>query len=144
MANRGRGRPTKLTPEVQERICQGVALGMRYDRAAVAAGVSERVFYDWKARGEAEDSGIYCEFLQALNEAETRGERRLLAKIESHGVNDNPGKWQALAWILERRHRNLYGPTKAVETPRTAPASITYRWAESAEEAGVELPDDDE
>ena len=119
MASRGKGRPTKLTPALQEKICQYIRLGMKYERAAIAAGISESTFYSWKEKGEQQKTGSYRDFLEALKKAEVTGEARLLAKIEQHGSDDKPGKWQALAWILERRHRSTYGPPKVVEEERT-------------------------
>ena len=122
-------RRTKLTPEVQRRICDNIRLGMTYERAAVCAGVCEKTFYVWKAKGEQARSGKHVQFLQALQAAETEGEQRHLATIKAAALGgreftetatdyDARGKvvkakttvkhvlpqWQAAAWILERRH----------------------------------------
>ena len=99
------GRRTKLTPEVQDRILQAVRAGLRYREAALAAGIDERTFYNWKRRGEEAKSGIYFQFFQSLKEAEARGELALLARIQAASQET----WQAAAWILERRHRERWG-----------------------------------
>ena len=41
-AKRSRGRPTKLTKPVADRIADGVALGMTFKDAATAGGVHEK------------------------------------------------------------------------------------------------------
>lgn len=47
-----RGRDSKLTPEVQRRLCASIRIGASYGEAAVAAGVAERTFAYWRRRAE--------------------------------------------------------------------------------------------
>lgn len=56
------GRPSKLTPEIREKLCEYVRLGMFQKDAARACGVSESTLHAWKQRGaraarEREDLG---------------------------------------------------------------------------------------
>ena len=46
------GRPSKLTPEVQEKIVTAIRAGNYAQVAAVYAGIGERTFYRWMERGE--------------------------------------------------------------------------------------------
>lgn len=68
------GRKTKLTEQVQEKICTHIRLGLAYERAAVCAGIAERTFWAWKARGEKAQKGIYHDFVQALKIADADAE----------------------------------------------------------------------
>lgn len=64
------GQPTKLTPQVQETIVRAIALGNYTHIAAEAAGISERSFYTWMERGqadiEANRRSEYSQFSQAV------------------------------------------------------------------------------
>lgn len=98
------GRPTKLTPQVQERICGGLVNGGTIEAAAGAAGVDERTFYRWVARGETGEEP-YCQFCQAVQKARDEAEQRLLSII----ADAAPDTWQAAAWILERSRPQRWG-----------------------------------
>jgi len=115
------GRPAKfeLNPDIQKRICDAIRIGTTRNIAAEYAGVCERTFYRWIERGKSAKSGKYKEFCQALKRAEAEGVVNNLSRIQNAGIgkikNDRgewekfEGQWQALAWILERRHPKEYG-----------------------------------
>ena len=66
-----RGRPPKLTPEIEEIIIDLIGNeGMTYVDACRVAGISERSFQRWKARGETAISGLYWHFWQQIKRAE--------------------------------------------------------------------------
>jgi hypothetical protein len=48
------GRPVTLTEEIIEEICAAISIGTPNKYAAIYAGVSERVFYNWVKWGEEE------------------------------------------------------------------------------------------
>lgn len=100
------GRPTKLTPSVQKRICEAIEQGATYTLAAQYAGISYDSFNDWmKQGGEAED-GEFCQFFHAVKAAEGKAAVKWLRKIETAA---NKGNWAAAAWKLERRYPQEYG-----------------------------------
>jgi hypothetical protein len=80
------GRPTRLTPEVHERIVQVVAAGNYLKTAAAFVGISAATLQSWLARGRAAaaraDAGEdvpdaeqpYLNFLTAVTQAETQAE----------------------------------------------------------------------
>jgi transposase-like protein len=51
-------RPTKLTPELREKIAALVREGNYAGTAAVACGIAESTFYDWMRRGEGSKGGF--------------------------------------------------------------------------------------
>ena len=93
-------RPTKLTPDVQQRICDAVGIGATYEHAAAYGGVSYEAFNTWRKR--------YVQFSEALKAAEGRAVVGWLAKIEKAASD---GTWLAAAWKLERRYPTIYGRT---------------------------------
>lgn len=99
------GRRSKLTEEVQEKVCEYVRQGLTYEVAARAAGISESTFYRWRERGEKARKGKFRKFWEALKRAEAEGEQALVRRILS-ASNDT---WQAAAWILERRYPDRWG-----------------------------------
>lgn len=90
----------KLTPDVQERICQAIAIGATYELAAKYGGVAYETFRRWRDGNRA--------FCAAVEDAEGRAAVGWLAKIEKAA---NEGAWQAAAWKLERRYPQEYGRT---------------------------------
>ena len=101
-------RTSKLTPEMQDKICNNIMLGLKYEQAALAAGICDRTLYNWKEQGQKAKSGKYFQFLQALKKAEAEGEGLLIARIQKEAKE---GTWQAAAWILERRHPDRWART---------------------------------
>ena len=56
------GRPPKLTPERQARICEIIAAGSTYQAAADAVGVTYHTLLNWKLAGSGRRSGHYFDF----------------------------------------------------------------------------------
>lgn len=83
------GRPTKLTPEVHERIVAYIRAGSYAWVAAEAAGVSKTTFYRWVQRGEQEHSGPYRAFADEVRQAQAQA--RVGAEIEVR--RDSPQTW---------------------------------------------------
>jgi hypothetical protein len=87
------GRPTKLTPEIQEIIVDAIRRGSFDHVAATAAGIGKSTFMRWLAAG-GRGSPLYVEFHEAVSRA--RAEARISAEARVHA--ENP-----LAWLR-------YGP----------------------------------
>jgi|LakMenEpi03Aug12_release.lakeMendotaPanAssembly.Ray.scaffolds.fasta_scaffold931249_2 transposase len=104
------GRPTKLNEQTHEAIVTAVRAGNYVETAAQAAGISERTFYHWMERGEADyESDLdspFSQFFQAVEKAKAESEKidlDLIAKAAGEG------NWQAAAWRLERRFKDKWG-----------------------------------
>jgi hypothetical protein len=94
------GRPSKLTPEVQEKLCTAIRGGNFLDTAAAYAGVHRDTLREWLRRGARASSGIYRAFLEAVEKAHADAEARDVALIAKAAAG---GNWQAAGWRLERR-----------------------------------------
>jgi hypothetical protein len=117
------GRPTDYTPELADRIAQFVRAGNWPDAAAVAAGVSERSFYRWMARGlaaeRAAQEGLFVEaseepywhFWQQIKRAEGESEALAVGSLMK-AIPHTPSA--AMAW-LERRFRKRWGRSERIE-----------------------------
>ena len=121
-------RPSKLTPEVQENICNWLKLGYYQEDAAIMAGISASTYYEWMKKGEQErvaleegekaltlpDTSLpasedgtpeieliypFLEFSEAVKKARAEAEGAHIRNIRKAADN---GVWQASAWFLER------------------------------------------
>ena len=105
------GRPTKLTPDVQERIVQALRAGNYADAAVRSAGIATSTFYRWLERGEDETTGIYREFRDAVRLAEAEAEVHAVAVIR----RAMPDDWRAAMTYLERRHPDRWRRRQTTE-----------------------------
>ncbi|NOZ27976.1 MAG: transposase [Chloroflexi bacterium] len=129
------GRRTKLTPEVQEKICNFVRQGLTYEVAARAAGISESTFYRWRRRGEGARSGKFRQFWEALKKAEAEAESSLVQQIQKEARG---GTWQAAAWILERRYPERWAKRDRVEHEHSVGDALAQVLERLADRGGAE------
>lgn len=126
-------RPTKLTPQVQQRIVQAIALGSTYELAAGYGGIAYNTFNEWMKAGAAAKSGRFLEFYEAVKEAEGAAAVGWLAKIEKAA---NDGAWQAAAWKLERRYPQSYGrQVHEVQGKDGGSLNIVLKWGDEDADA---------
>ena len=104
-------RPTKLTPERHTAIVQAILAGNYAETAARYAGVATTTFYNWMNRGKDGKSGLYVEFVDAVENAKAQAEIRDVALIERAAKVT----WQAAAWMLERKFPDRWGRREKVE-----------------------------
>ena len=137
-----RGRPTKLTKPVADRIAEGVGLGMSYRDAAAAGGVHVDTLDNWRKRGAIENNTIYSRFFRRISmAAELTGISYLEAvrlsimespvKVREHIKKDESGKVilteihretlppdiRGALWWLERRFPEQFGRRGQMEYP---------------------------
>ena len=112
------GRKSKLLdPQVRETILEYIRKGNYIKTACMAAGVSERTYYDWVA--EAERGGgnghseIYSQFLLDLKKARADNIAFHVANIHTASLKNN--QWTASAWLLERMNPAEYGKRLELE-----------------------------
>ena len=90
----------KFTPQVRRRIYEAMSIGCTYELAARHAGIGESTMYYWLAKGREGEPG-YQEFLEEVKRCEARCAAGALGVLLQAA---REGKWQAAAWLLERRH----------------------------------------
>lgn len=119
------GRPTKLTKEVQAKICNAIRAGNYMETASAYAGISKSTLYEWLRRGEREkqrvaennrarirkSEQIYVEFSDSVEKALAESEVRDVALI----AKASETQWQAAAWRLERRFPERWGKKDNVQ-----------------------------
>ena len=102
------GRSTKLTKELTQRVCEGLALGHYVCAVCDLCGISQSIFYEWRKNGEADKAAgltTPCsEFLDATTYAMGEAEQSALQAIKSAFSED----WRAAAHFLERRYSDRW------------------------------------
>jgi transposase len=99
-------RPSKLTPDIQQRIGENIALGMTYRLAAEAAGITYKTLNQWMQRGKNSTSGKYYQFAQHIKKCNADGARILLEKLNDAA---KAGNCTVCMWILSRRFSEDFG-----------------------------------
>ena len=99
-------RPCKLTPEIQQRIGENIALGLTYRLAAELAGVTYKTLNEWNQKGQTEKSGKYYQFAQYIQKCNADGALKLLERL-NEAVK--AGNCTVCMWILERRFSEDFG-----------------------------------
>ena len=100
------GRPQCYTPAKAARIVRAIRRGLPYKLAAAAGGVSFNTFVRWRNAGSKPDAPLHFRrFLNQLRTAEAQAAEKLFGLIEDRAKEH----WQAAAWMLERRHPDLFG-----------------------------------
>jgi hypothetical protein len=99
----GRGRPSKYTPEVVERICYSLSQGNTRTTAATCAGISMETFAVYVRE--------FPEFSDAIKRAEEQAIEHYVNVIHTASTQT----WQAAAWYLERRRKEDFGKQDKVD-----------------------------
>jgi len=111
------GRPTSLTPELINEMCQYLEYGVYMETAAALCGISRNSFLIWLKRGRREEDGIFFEFKQRVEAAMAKSELKDVKNIDDQAARD----WRASAWRLERKNAIRWGKkdTLKVENDET-------------------------
>jgi len=107
-----RGRKTKLTPQLQEKICGYIKEGNYAKTAAELCGVGETTYYRWLQTGRESKSGKCREFWEAIKKAESFAEAYHVQQILKASKE---GTWTASAWWLERKLPQKWARTDKIE-----------------------------
>ena len=102
------GRPSILTQELINRICEKVRAGNYFTTSASACGITVRSINLWMVKGEKDDeAGLdtpHRELFLSITEADATAEIEDIRDIRNGCDN-----WQSKAWIRERRSRERWG-----------------------------------
>ena len=99
-------RPSKLTPDIQKRIGENIALGLTYRLAAQSVGITYKTLNEWNQRGQTEKSGKYFEFSQHIQKSNADAAKALLERL-NEAVK--AGNCTVCMWILSRRFHEDFG-----------------------------------
>jgi hypothetical protein len=99
-------RPSKLTPEIQQKIGDGVSLGLTYALAANSACVTYQTLNEWLKKGRNSTSGKYYQFYKYIQKCNADAAKKLLERL-NEAVD--AGNCQVCMWILERRFSEDFG-----------------------------------
>ena len=102
---KGPGRPTKLTPEVQERLLTALRAGNFRGPSAFYAGIGDKTLSTWMKEGKQNPEGPFGALRRAVLEAENGAEIANVAHIAKAATKD----WKAAAWWLERKAHERFG-----------------------------------
>ena len=105
MAGDKAGRRSKLTPELQEKICRYIAAGNYIVTACQAVGITPQTYDRWINKANKSKDGACIHFVKAIKKAEAEAEVRNVLIIETEAKNT----WQAAAWMLERKTPSRWG-----------------------------------
>lgn len=105
-----RGRPSKLTPELQRKLVDLIASNVPIVTATAAAGISERTFHAWMKEGRAGTTRATRDFAAAIDKAEAEGEAALVLLMRKAGIKD----WRAALELLKRRYPQRWGDKATV------------------------------
>lgn len=100
-----RGRPCKLTPALQAKICGAIREGNYREVAAGWAGVPLSTFKSWITKGRKQASGQYRDFVDALLQAEREAEHRMV-KLVALAAKDDA---KHAEWWLTRKFPERWG-----------------------------------
>lgn len=114
------GRPTKITRELIDAIAGTVRTGCYLDTAARYHGVSKASFHAWMKKGHEQKRGIYRDFLDALERAQSAADVRDHAQIALAAGKD----WKAAVTHLKLRNPGRYN-TQHVEATGKNGAPLT-------------------
>lgn len=135
-----KGRPTKLTPKLQDDICLRLRAGNTRVASVESCGVRYQSFLNWLERGKEAGAGLYFEFFEAVKKAEADAEVVKVAII-SKAANEN---WTAAAWWLERRSPQDWGRRDRHEISGVNGAPIQHQVSKFTEAADKIYGDSEE
>jgi len=140
IVKRGRGRPSKITPALIQKIADVVRSGCYLDTAARFCGIDKVTFHSWMKKGHEQKRGLYRDFLNALEEAQAAADVRDHATITAASKRD----WKAAEVHLKLRHPGRYA-TKKIEAsgPDGKPIAVQSSVEASLLELFTKLASDD-
>ena len=118
------GRRSKLTPELQDKICALIRGGNYMHHAAAACGLNQSTLHSWIAKGE-DGKKPYDKFAEAVAEARGASVAALVLTIKKAATDD----WRAASWMLERGHVGDFGAKRIEHTGKLGSPIQVENWA---------------
>lgn len=132
-------RPTKLTPELADRICQSLRVGVPDIYAAEGNGIERSTFWQWVELGREAKACVvdgcsdlhhgpvtgelsYVEFVDMAMVAEADAVRLAVGYI----TKAMPADPVNARWWLEHRHGDAFKPRKEIEVKADADRGVPF------------------
>jgi hypothetical protein len=115
-----KGRKSKLTTELIEKISTEIENGSYQKVAARKCGVGESTFYAWMEKAEGGVGGQFQELMEAVQNASAVAESRAIQTI----LADN--SWQSKAWYLERRFPERWRRKDRLDSHHTREPKVVF------------------
>lgn len=113
-----RGRPTKLTRALADKIVNSVREGKHWKYVALGCGVPIRTMITWRKKAAKATKGLFGIFGNALRKAEAEAVGNMELLVRHGAIKD----WRAAAWWLERRVNEEYGAEQKLRVSGDADA----------------------
>ena len=108
----GRGRPSMMTDQVRERLCEALREGNHLDVSCSYAGIGYSTFRGWLVAAQKSDADReLLDFLEAVTRAMHDFERFAVKSIK----DQMPSDWRAAIAMLERRLPQKWGRRERLE-----------------------------
>jgi hypothetical protein len=107
-----RGRPSKKTPKRCRALCEAIKSGLPYQVVCQSVRISVDTFLNWRKSDER--------FNQAVEFAEAEAIRENLDIIKGARYEN----WSAAAWLLERRHPQMFAKPELQLSISTSAAAV--------------------
>lgn len=121
------GRPTKLNPGLEAKICDVLATGQSRAAAAASVGISRETFYNWvkKAKnddGSLKNGGKYRRFLDNVEAAEDEAESLVVNKLRQNVME---GSQRAIEFWLTSRRSETWNPRTTQDVSHSGDVVVT-------------------
>ena len=93
-----------ITEQKVKAICKAITLGATVKVAASTAGIDQKTLYTGRQKGKNTTSGMFYDLVKRMEVAENQFITNNLENLARHSNLS----WQASAWLLERRHPELF------------------------------------
>ena len=111
-----RGRPQKLTPEIEQKILDALLKDYSVKDAALLAGVNKSTIYGWMKKGQVQKRGKYREFLDAIEDALQQAELQFMARFKEYaGIGRVSGKSRPTKIVTRLTKVGDSDPTMVIE-----------------------------
>src|SRR5277367_5253087 len=108
------GRPSKFTPERISAILSNINDRIPYELAAQSTGITYECMLLWMQEGRRDIcANLDTEKAKFFRDIKSLEAKRIKEHLEA--INSNPERWQAQAWILERRWHKYFSSNAAVQ-----------------------------
>ena len=110
--------PTKLSPEMTEKIVAAIKTGAPISTACIVAGIGRTTFYTWQKQAEEDRSAgketEHTRFLSALEDAQEELKIELLQIVKLAAPRD----WRAARDMLRMRYPETFNRARTEHTGR--------------------------